>query len=967
MYIKKIHISDFGIIRNQTLNDILPGIVVIGGFNRAGKSTFMEVLKNLAWGFPKNLSIPSSSGKYEIAYDLETEKGVMYNIRIIGYGEPSINIISETGNKVSNVQELYVIDKFTYQQLFTINLGQLRKIPENVNSMEARKLNSVLLGAGLEEIIHIPGIENEFVKEADKIGGKNGNPEVKQFKSHYEQIKNGITLKQEALAQVEKFIETRKKLSVLEHEIADQKQLIEKQKARTLILDIMRTGYNDYRTKEEYVLKFRDHEGRLWVDKYPVDLMGKAVSLKEEYEKLLDDSKKLKYEFKYSTDQDNVEGYMEKLLKSEKELIDLQRMISGLRVRIENYLDDIKEYSDLREDISLKMKKISNSWSEKGIEFIKQIPTGDMEENYLNEDIKLFERYSERLETEKIRAQGIRAQREFVEKQLKKQDISEFMHGYIRFVSLILVISVTAAAALYFVHPYLGFSAVTAGLTVVLMHYVVKMKKEKIRANNVNELQTQIDNLNLEIKKIRFNSEELEEKISNIKKSFSKYASVMGITGEFPAGILKDRLKNLRDLQEMIFRYENYTTDANKLFMEIKRELEKYDEVLKKISGRQEKYTVSSSNVKDYSEKIFDEIENLNENLKKAKDLKKAGEKVKEIEKRVIELTSAFYAKDDNKETDGVKLPDVAEMLNKFIDTGGKVNDYIKLKESINMLGKKTVMPFNMQRNREAFLSTTGREFNSEEEILEGIGEHYKQFASADEIENEYNEFRKRLNKSQTELDKLKEEHMNMKRDMEELKKTANLEIAQRQIDEARSGLKQLAVKYSSYRAAAFILKNIQKNFMNKMKDTILAGAQEVFANITGGEYEGLNLPELSEPEFNAVLKDGKRQQAVDILSRGTCEQLYMAVRISRIMDIKPSLPVVIDDSFVNFDVRHIRNSLQIIYELSKSRQIFILTCHPELIREIGGQKPDAQYWILKNGQFEISDCKELAEYLSYI
>jgi len=43
MYIKKIHISDFGIIRNQTLNDILPGIVVIGGFNRAGKSTFINL------------------------------------------------------------------------------------------------------------------------------------------------------------------------------------------------------------------------------------------------------------------------------------------------------------------------------------------------------------------------------------------------------------------------------------------------------------------------------------------------------------------------------------------------------------------------------------------------------------------------------------------------------------------------------------------------------------------------------------------------------------------------------------------------------------------------------------------------------------------------------------------------------------------------------------------------------------
>jgi len=492
------------------------------------------------------------------------------------------------------------------------------------------------------------------------------------------------------------------------------------------------------------------------------------------------------------------------------------------------------------------------------------------------------------------------------------------------------------------------------------MYYAGKRRVEKFRINNVNELKTQFNGLTAEIEKIRCDSEELEARISDIKVRLSEYAAVLGITGEFPAGILKDRLKTVKDIQEMIYRYENFETNTNKSFLEIEKELEKYNTVLEKISGRKEKYFVSPTNVKDYSEKMFDEIEYRNENLKKAKDLRKAEEKVGEIEKRIIKLMSALSVGADE-----VKLLDTAKMLDEFIDIGRKVHDYTQLKNSIDMLEKKAVMPFNMQRNRDAFCNVAGKKLNSEEGILEGISKLYKQFVSADEIENEYTDYVRHTNKSQVELEDLKEEHINLKREMEELKKTANLEIAQRQIDEARSGLKQLAVKYSAYRTAAFILNNVQKRFMNKMKDTVLAGAQEVFASITGGEYEGLNLPELSEPEFNAVLMDGKRQQVVDILSRGTCEQLYMAVRISRIMDIKPCLPVVIDDSFVNFDARHIRHSLQIICELSKNRQIFILTCHPELIREIGGQKPDVQYWMLKNGHFSISDCKALAKYLA--
>ena len=47
MKIRRLHIGDFGIIRNQTLDDLGQGLVVIGGPNRAGKTSFMQVLRYL--------------------------------------------------------------------------------------------------------------------------------------------------------------------------------------------------------------------------------------------------------------------------------------------------------------------------------------------------------------------------------------------------------------------------------------------------------------------------------------------------------------------------------------------------------------------------------------------------------------------------------------------------------------------------------------------------------------------------------------------------------------------------------------------------------------------------------------------------------------------------------------------------------------------------------------------------------
>lgn len=53
MKIRRLFIKDFGIFQNELLEDIAPGLVVIGGHNRAGKTTFLELLRYLPFGFPR--------------------------------------------------------------------------------------------------------------------------------------------------------------------------------------------------------------------------------------------------------------------------------------------------------------------------------------------------------------------------------------------------------------------------------------------------------------------------------------------------------------------------------------------------------------------------------------------------------------------------------------------------------------------------------------------------------------------------------------------------------------------------------------------------------------------------------------------------------------------------------------------------------------------------------------------------
>jgi len=95
-----LYIRDFGILRNQTLADLHPGLVVIGGLNRAGKSTFMNVLRYLGYGFPRDGSLPPATVQYGVEADISLGNA-LYNLSLSGYGAPEVNVLSGRQNRSS--------------------------------------------------------------------------------------------------------------------------------------------------------------------------------------------------------------------------------------------------------------------------------------------------------------------------------------------------------------------------------------------------------------------------------------------------------------------------------------------------------------------------------------------------------------------------------------------------------------------------------------------------------------------------------------------------------------------------------------------------------------------------------------------------------------------------------------------------------------------------------------------------
>ena len=81
-----------------------------------------------------------------------------------------------------------------------------------------------------------------------------------------------------------------------------------------------------------------------------------------------------------------------------------------------------------------------------------------------------------------------------------------------------------------------------------------------------------------------------------------------------------------------------------------------------------------------------------------------------------------------------------------------------------------------------------------------------------------------------------------------------------------------------------------------------------------------------------------------DELSRGTCEQLYLAIRLALVgefADRAQGLPLIMDDCLVNFDPVRAAAMARLIAASAAGGQCLFFTCHPtiaELLRSESGE-----------------------------
>jgi uncharacterized protein YhaN len=159
---------------------------------------------------------------------------------------------------------------------------------------------------------------------------------------------------------------------------------------------------------------------------------------------------------------------------------------------------------------------------------------------------------------------------------------------------------------------------------------------------------------------------------------------------------------------------------------------------------------------------------------------------------------------------------------------------------------------------------------------------------------------------------------------------------AQMQAELLLANIRSEADEYIRLRLASEVLARAMERFREANQDPVLKRASQLFNQLTLGSFDAL-IPEYDDDGKGilvGVRRNGSRV-AIAGMSDGTCDQLYLALRIALLeswLDEHDPLPFIVDDILVMFDDNRAAAALQVLSQLAERTQVIFFTHHQHLV-----------------------------------
>ncbi|HUT04791.1 MAG TPA: AAA family ATPase [bacterium] len=327
-------------------------------------------------------------------------------------------------------------------------------------------------------------------------------------------------------------------------------------------------------------------------------------------------------------------------------------------------------------------------------------------------------------------------------------------------------------------------------------------------------------------------------------------------------------------------------------------------------------------------------LDALSEDLRRAEENKAMREKIEESLSETTERVGDLHK----------QIGDLESSIRELLESGGAAS-VEEFQERAKWYERRQKLEDEARRNHNELQRIAGP--GKLEEL-----EARLRASSKDELEVERDDLKEELEQ----VDKLREEMLDRRGSLR--KELAQLEAEDESSElrlreqELKAKLDQVARRWCVLRISREILRQAQDIYERERQPGVVREASLLFEKMTHGRYARIIRP-LGEKATFDVLTPRQERREISQLSQGTKEQLFLALRFGLVQEFAQkheSLPLVMDDVLVNFDYHRARATAEVIYELAKTHQVLLFSCHQETLELVRKVAPGTQVFTLSDG-----------------
>ena len=146
------------------------------------------------------------------------------------------------------------------------------------------------------------------------------------------------------------------------------------------------------------------------------------------------------------------------------------------------------------------------------------------------------------------------------------------------------------------------------------------------------------------------------------------------------------------------------------------------------------------------------------------------------------------------------------------------------------------------------------------------------------------------------------------------------------QLEQVEEELSRRNREYQAISIAMETLQQANAQLQQRFSPQLNRAAGALLDRLTGGKYRTLSLDK--ELDASAAGERDVLPHSALYLSKGTVDQIYLAVRLAVCDLCLPEAPLVLDEALAAFDDTRAKRALELLRELAQQRQILLFSCH---------------------------------------